>query len=137
MKTDEKNSKGQKELLIATENNGIRSMVFQTTDGTPSEHVAYSMKLRTDMSTPIAVGGTPPVALYLMSIIANLRGAARESGALWRDEEEHAGGGVSQPEEDDPGTDVAQHVVGGRQIRVRLALDDHEHDRRDDRGDAR
>ena len=50
------NNQGQKELLIATENNGIRCMAFQTTDGTPSGQVAHSMKLRTDMSTPIVIG---------------------------------------------------------------------------------
>ena len=47
---------GETELLIATENNGIRSIAFNTTDGTPSNTVATSMKLRTDMSTPIVVG---------------------------------------------------------------------------------
>ncbi len=50
------NKQGQRELLVATKNNGIRSMLFQSTDGTPSAQVAHSMKLRTTMSTPIVIG---------------------------------------------------------------------------------
>lgn len=50
------NEQGQQVLLIATENNGIRSIAFDSADGTPSKTVSRSMQLRTDMSTPIVVG---------------------------------------------------------------------------------
>jgi len=51
-----KNSNGKQRLLVATENNGVRSIAFDSVDGTPSETESTSMKLRSDMSTPIVVG---------------------------------------------------------------------------------
>lgn len=48
--------RGKELLLIATENNGTRSIAFDNSDGTPSKIVATTMNLRTDMSTPIVVG---------------------------------------------------------------------------------
>jgi outer membrane protein assembly factor BamB len=50
------NQQGEQTLLVATENNGLRSIAFDNSDGTPSKTVFTSMKLRTDMSTPIVVG---------------------------------------------------------------------------------
>lgn len=50
------NRKGNPHLIVATENNGIRSLAFESSDGTPTRTAFTSMKLRTDMSTPIVVG---------------------------------------------------------------------------------
>ena len=51
-----RNKQGEQRLLVATENNGIRSLAFDSSDGTPTKTVLTSMKLRTDMSTPLVVG---------------------------------------------------------------------------------
>ena len=47
---------GKVVLLVATENNGLRSFQFDQTDQGQPTLVADSQKLRTDMSSPIVVG---------------------------------------------------------------------------------
>ncbi|MDA7873729.1 PQQ-like beta-propeller repeat protein [Rhodopirellula sp.] len=51
------NQNGRKQVFIATKNNGMRLLAFDSNNGTPSDTIATSIKLRVDMSTPMLVGG--------------------------------------------------------------------------------
>lgn len=51
-----KTEAGESVLLIATENNGLRSFHFDHSQPGPPVLLAESLKLRTDMSSPIVVG---------------------------------------------------------------------------------
>ncbi|MGI9473540.1 MAG: PQQ-binding-like beta-propeller repeat protein [Rubripirellula sp.] len=52
----ESDADGRDVLLVATENNGVRSFRFEATAHAAERLVAGSPKLRTDMSTPVVVG---------------------------------------------------------------------------------